>query len=91
MGKQLINQVECEHCGKMFDVNTEDIEWENVADLGVNEEHAPLHDYVNMQTTECPYCGKENTIVYKAIEDLQTGTIHSQEVKVIDTKYHNQQ
>lgn len=87
MGKQLINQVECEHCGKMFDVNTEDIEWENVADLDVNNNHAPLHDYGNIQKIDCPYCRKENTIVYKAIGNIQTGNIYSQEVIIIDSIY----
>ena len=28
MGRHVINQIECAKCHKMFDVATEDIEWE---------------------------------------------------------------
>ena len=82
MGKQLINQVECQHCKRMFDVNTEDIEWEHVADLGENDIHAPLHDKGLVQKIQCAYpdCRKENTIVYKALEDPKTGDIVNQKV-----------
>ena len=82
MGKQLINQIQCQHCGKMFDVNTEDIEWERIADMGENDKHAPLHDKGLIQKVQCTHkdCRKENSIVYKALEDPQTGNIVSQEV-----------
>ena len=83
MGKQLINQVQCQHCGKMFDVNTEDIEWEHVADLGENEEHAPLHDYGLIQNIECSHCGGKNSIVYKALGTLSTGSLVDQRVMTI--------
>ncbi len=82
MGRKLINQVQCQHCGKMFGVNTEDIEWEHVEDRGESDVHAPLHDMSCFQKVVCtnPKCGKENTILYKALEDPQTGNIVSQEI-----------
>lgn len=82
MGKQLINQVQCKYCGKIFAVNTEDIEWEHVEDRGESESHAPLHDISCFQKAICTNakCGKENTIMYKALEDLETGKIVKQEI-----------
>jgi Fe2+ or Zn2+ uptake regulation protein len=85
MGKQLINQVQCQHCGKMFDINTEDIEWEHLEDRGESDVHAPLHDMSLLQKVICanPNCGKENTILYRALEDPKTGSIAHQEVTTI--------
>ena len=83
MRKQLINQVQCLHCGQMFDVNTEDIEWEKLTDMGENENNKPMHDYGRFQTIKCSLCGKTNTILYKAIGELPTGNILHQEVLAV--------
>jgi len=85
MAKQSLNQVQCKYCGQMFDVNTEDIEWEHVRDLGENDQHAPLHDYGYIQKIKCPnpMCKRENTIVYRAVGDLYENNLLIEEVKVI--------
>ena len=66
MGRQVINQTECAKCHKMFDVATEDIEWEHLSDAGETEEDNTIHDFNVFQTVDCPYCGKENKIVLQA-------------------------
>ena len=85
MAKQLINKVQCRYCGQVFDVNTEDIEWERVNDLGENDQHAPLHDYGYIQKMKCPNpeCGKDIMIVYTAVGDLSKGNVLSQGVTTI--------
>lgn len=65
MGRQVINQIECAKCHKMFDVATEDIEWEHLSDAGETEEDNTIHFNV-FQTVDCSYCGKENKIVLYA-------------------------
>ena len=66
MGRQVINQIECAKCHKMFDVATEDIEWEHLSDAGETEEDNTIHDFNVFQTVDCSYCGKENKIVLQA-------------------------
>lgn len=63
MGRQIINDIECAFCHKVFDVATEDIEWEHLSDAGETEEDSTIHDYSVFQTVNCPHCGKPNKIV----------------------------
>lgn len=65
MGRQVINQIECGYCHKMFDVATEDLEWEHMKDIGERDDDPALHDFAISQIVECPHCGKENDILYK--------------------------
>ena len=83
MGKLLINQVQCQYCGRMFGVNTEDIEWEHLQDAGENDFYAPMHDQGVFQKIECPYCKNENSIRYIEISDVNTGKLTNQKVIVI--------
>ena len=53
MGRQVINQIECAKCHKMFDVATEDIEWEHLSDAGETEEDNTIHDFNVFQTVDC--------------------------------------
>ena len=66
MGRQVINQIECAKCNKMFDVATGDIEWEHLNDAGETENDSIIHDFNVFQTVECPYCGRENKVVMHA-------------------------
>ncbi|MBP1542160.1 MAG: hypothetical protein ILA25_08365 [Prevotella sp.] len=67
MGRQVINQIECAKCHKLFDVATEDIEWNHLNDAGETEDDSTIHDFNVFQTVECPYCGRENKVVMHAI------------------------
>lgn len=64
---QKINSITCPKCGKSFDVNTENIEWEHMGDKGETESDSSLHDYGLFQKIVCPHCGEEITIVVHAI------------------------
>ena len=66
MGKQVINQIECTKCHKMFDVATEDIEWNSLKDAGEIEEDSSIHDFYVSQTIDCPFCGKRNKVMMHA-------------------------
>lgn len=83
MGKQLINQVQCQHCGKMFDINTEDIEWEHLQDAGENDSYAPMHDKGLFQNLKCPHCHNDNSIRYTEISDVNSGKLIKQKVIVV--------
>lgn len=84
MGRQVINQIECAKCHKMFDVATEDIEWEHLSDAGETEEDNTIHDFNVFQTADCSYCGKENKIVLhakgKSAAELDTIEVVSLEI-----------
>lgn len=72
MGREVINKVECAKCHKMFDVATEDLEWEKADTIEAKESKSRLRETHIMQKIECPHCKKENTIVYKEIGDSQS-------------------
>lgn len=82
MAKQLIQQVKCPQCGKMFDVNTEDIEWEHVVEIGENAVDHSKHNYVCVQKLECPHCHHKNVICYRAVGDFPLGNIVSQDIMI---------
>lgn len=82
MAKQLIQQVKCQHCDKMFDVYTEDIEWEHVVEIGENAINHSMRNYVCVQKMECPHCHQKNVICYRAVGDLPSGNIISQEIMI---------
>lgn len=87
MGRQKINQIECGYCHKNFDVATEDLEWENMKDVGERDDDPTLHDFAISQTVVCPNCGKENNILYKtkgrSAMDHEKGEVLSMEVSVL--------
>lgn len=66
MAREIINNITCGKCGKLFDVATEDIEWEHLEDAGEKEENPEIHDYSVFQTVDCPHCGAKNRIVMHA-------------------------
>lgn len=66
MGRQVINTIECAKCHKVFDVATEDIEWEHLTDAGETDDNSGIHDYHVFQKVRCPYCYKVNNIVFIA-------------------------
>lgn len=66
MGRDIINSIKCGHCGKKFDVATEDIEWEHLEDRGECDDDNTLRDYAVEQKTSCPHCHKENSILMTA-------------------------
>lgn len=66
MGRHIINDIECGFCHKVFDVATEDIEWEHLSDAEESEENSSIHDFSVFQTVDCPHCGKANKIVMHA-------------------------
>ena len=82
MAKQLIQQVKCQHCGKMFDVNTEDIEWENVVEMGPNAVDHSMHNYGCLQKIKCPHCPNDNVICYSAVGDLPSGNLVSPDILI---------
>lgn len=74
MGREVINKIECAKCHKMFDVATEDLEWEHATEMEAGETKSGYPETRIMQKIECPYCKKENTIAYKGIHNTDTGT-----------------
>lgn len=89
MGRQIINNIECAKCHKMFDVATEDLEWEHADEMEADDSVSGYPETHIMQKIECPYCGKENTIVYKGIRNTDNGTytheVFSMELDVLLT------
>lgn len=87
MGRQIINSIECGYCHKEITVATEDIEWENLSDIGGRDEDPNLHDFALYQKVECPYCKKANNILFKAVgrsnTELNKGEVLSMELSVL--------
>lgn len=87
MAREIINQIECGFCHKNFNVATEDLEWEQITDVGEREDNPDLHDYAISQKVDCPHCGKANNILYKTVGhsdmDLQEGEVMSMEPSVL--------
>lgn len=79
MAREIINQIECGFCHKIFNVATEDLEWEHITDVGEREDNPGLHDYAISQKVTCPHCGKANDILYRSIGRSSTDIV-SQEV-----------
>lgn len=83
MGKQVLDTIVCCKCHRMFDVATENIEWEHISDAGETEDDASIHDFKVFQSVECPHCRKENRILLhakgKAEDQLETMVIISLE------------
>lgn len=84
MGKQVLDTIECCKCHRMFDVATENIEWEHISDAGETEENARIHDFKLSQTVICPHCGNANKILLHAkgesADQLETVEVISLEV-----------
>ena len=74
MGRQVINKIKCAKCGRMFDVATEDLEWEHAVEMEAGDSKSGYPETGIMQKIECPHCKNENTIVYKSIHNTDTET-----------------
>lgn len=87
MGRQVINKIECAQCHKMFDVATEDLEWEHAVEMEAGETKSGYPETRMMQKIECPCCKKENTIAYKAIHNTGAETctheVYSLELEIL--------
>lgn len=100
MGRQVINKIECAQCHKMFDVATEDLEWEHAVEVEAEDSKSGNPETRIMQEIECPNpkCGYKNTIAYKGIRNTDTGIytreVYSLELNVLleeeDRKKYNQ-
>ena len=66
MGRQVINRIKCGNCSREFDVATEDIEWDHLADLGPVDDGSNIRDYGVIQSVTCPYCKETQKIVFAA-------------------------
>lgn len=67
MGKLTISSICCTNCNKLFNVNTEDIEWEHMKNMGVNDSNPNKFDYELVQNIVCPYCNSSQKIIFRAI------------------------
>lgn len=74
MGRQVINKIKCAKCGRMFDVATEDLEWEHAVEMEAGDSKSGYPETGIMQNIDCPHCGKPNTIVYRGIHNTDNGT-----------------
>lgn len=63
MGRQHLLDTNCGVCDRKFDVATEDLEWEHLADCGETDEDSALHDYSISQEITCPYCKGSNKVM----------------------------
>lgn len=64
--RQKIKTIQCPYCKKDFDVNTEDIEWEHLEDLGEVDDNNDLHDFGLFQKVTCSHCYANIQIVFNA-------------------------
>lgn len=80
MGRQVINTIECAKCHKVFDVATEDIEWEHLTDAGETDDNGGIHDYHVFQIVSCPHCDKDNNVIFIA---QGSSEVHLNTMKVV--------
>ena len=83
MGKQKVNSIFCCKCRKNFDVNTEDIRWTELSDMGECEVELGTKQMGLLQDVTCPYCGKINRIAFEQ-HILPNGDISFMEAKSLD-------
>ena len=87
MGRQVINKIKCAKCGRMFDVATEDLEWEHAVEMEAGDSKSGYPETGIMQKIECPHRKNENTIVYKSIHNTDTETytheVYSLELNIL--------
>ena len=83
MERQVINSIECDKCHIMFDVATEDIEWEHLNNMGVCESEPKTTQEGLLQKLACPYCGKENNIAFEQ-RSLPNGDVTFTEVRLLE-------
>lgn len=76
MGREVINKIKCAKCGQVFDVATEDLEWERAVESEAGDAKSGYPETGIMQEIECPNpkCRHKNTIVYRGIHNTDTGT-----------------